>query len=508
MIRKIILLSLFFGILSTNAQKLDEYLSKIDLKLRKDKDYLNLHALTFQPEPEKTSESLKSVPRVTKEEPFTMLFDENVSYRVVFLKEGIGIDSVYVLYLDQITRAAAATEGLFGALSAPSDDTLRVLTFTDMYKLKMNDAPQYAALKQYIDKYLRENEETPPESLLRINPDEEIHMSLGISSRDNADYFNHVKVYDLTWFSDQTEKQGRGSRRGAADAAAGKTTFKIDASASKIMFSHEAMNAILEDGGASVELNFEEPVLHLLPWESNTVAAAIRMLFLLSPKDKVTESTFLNARFGARFPIGTTAVYDNQPWILGDTPVMNFKPSFLAEFNFTRLMGLPFINLYFSASQGGQKSPDIIVTRNNQKVAYFSHAQAMMSYSFYWNTSDKMTSRFRMDVGGGYYSVTKGTYSNSGSLTSSKEVHAKFQPMVALNFTWVPKDNPILGGTLRVFDGRARINTWLAIFKIAPFHTFRLEAIYQAGAMFRKAYEWETDGGAMVQLRYRYGLNN
>lgn len=505
--RRLLLLLVGLLVFSTNMysqQNDNELIDKIDLKLKNDKDYLNIHYVPMYPT-DGFDSVLTSIPRVSKDTPFDFQVSENVTYRIVFLKEGLGIDSLYLLYVDEVRVNTGAESGFFGAIGDISDDTTVVLQFSDIHNLRENEPEYYFALRSYVDDYMRLNDQNPAESLLRINTEDDIKTSLGVSSRDNTDYINYAKTYEIHWFKNES---GTPTRRGTRSASSS-SDFKLDLSFSDISFSHESMNAFLEDGGASVEVDFGQPVVNVLPHQSMTVSAGLKMLFMLSGDSRgFKESTFLNAKFGARVNLKSTELYDAQPYIFGDDPLLNFGTGIFGEFNFSKIGNFPYLNFYFATGDDDVTDPTVFVRRGGIDYAYFTFNHAEASMSFYWNTSDALTSRFRMDIGGGYYDVIEGQYNNSGKLVAREKVYGKFQPMVALHYTWAPKSNPVMGAKVKFFDSVFNLNAWLTIFQISQNHLFRVEAIYITEPYFRDSKPWETEGGAMVQLRYRYGLTN
>ena len=155
-----------------------------------------------------------------------------MSYRLIFLNEGLGIDSLYLLYVDEIRVNTSAEGGFFSAIGDISDDTTVVLKFSDLHNLKLNNPEYYYSMQKMVMEHLRLNPEDPPQSLLRINTEGDIKTSLGLTSRDNTDFINYAKTYEIHWFKDEAAGS---SRRGRG--AGSSTAFKIDASISKISFS-------------------------------------------------------------------------------------------------------------------------------------------------------------------------------------------------------------------------------------------------------------------------------
>ena len=142
------LLTILFVLFSITSQKFsqtfDEYTKKIDSKLRRDKNYLNLNYLDIIPDFQSVPQFQSIFPRVDGREPFTFAAKENVTYRLVYLKDGLDIDSVYLLYLTKIERDISNEGGLISvATTNQKEDVSRVLNFLDIYSLQYINPPLY-----------------------------------------------------------------------------------------------------------------------------------------------------------------------------------------------------------------------------------------------------------------------------------------------------------------------------------------------------------------------------
>ncbi len=499
MIRKLIIATILLLLCGVSTgQTLEDYYEKIGIKLENDKEYLNLHYINLIPG-ENIPESL-TLERISKDEPIEFLSDENISYRLIFLKDGIGLDSMYLLYIDEIRVAVTGEESFFGAVNAPSDDTTIVFKFKDMYNLKLNKPRLYNDFYRTIEKFLRTSDE-PPGNLLRINPDDDIKTSLGVSSRDNTDYYNYVRTHGTHWYPAEEEQGGRRGRGGGAE----KTPYRIDASFSHLSFSHEKMDVFL--GGTSLELSLDNPVLNILPWQQTAIQAGFRVLFALSDGRDLNKASFLDTKIMARLQFDNSSIYQDLPFAFKSDSKINVGTGLIANFSFTRLGTLPFFNLYVAVGESAYTSPPVTVIENGENIAYHSFTQAEATMSFYWNTSDKLTSRFRLDAGIGYYDIYRATYNARGGFRSAKSYQTLMSPVVTLYYTWAPRNNPVLGSKIRVFDSRAKLLAWLKVLQFGN-HSFRFETHYVSAPFARKAHQWEDDGGALFQIRYRYGLNN
>jgi hypothetical protein len=59
---------------------------------------------------------------------------------------------------------------------------------------------------------------------------------------------------------------------------------------------------------------------------------------------------------------------------------------------------------------------------------------------------------------------------------------------------------------VRFFDSQLKLNGWLKVLELEGGHVFRVGLTYVSQPFARRMHEWETTGGALVQIRYRYGL--
>ncbi len=514
MFRLLTILFVLFSITSQNfSQTFDEYTKKIDSKLRRDKNYLNLNYLDIIPDFQAVPQFQSIFPRVDGREPFTFAAKENVTYRLVYLKDGLDIDSVYLLYLTKIERDISNEGGLISvATTNQKEDVSRVLNFRDIYSLKYNNPPLYQFLLSLVNVDVRDKEELDVKlpSLLAISPDEEIKTSIGMSSRDNRDFYNYVTVNTAAhWYPKESSDV---VTRGRQKTTTSDLPFKIDASFSHISFSHAVME-FKNLGGASVELSTQERVMNLLPWESMTMGVGAKLLFRLDDGKNVYNSSYIDAKLMAKIKMGKKTFLDgryiseNNPFASGDAPLLNFGNSITADLSLTKPFSLPFMNLYFSIGSEEFKDPNVYTGSRTGYVAYHTTNQAELSFSFFWNSNDKFVNRFGMDVGIAYYNIYEATYDAKLNFTSARLIQDKFMPVIVFHYNFVPKGEPLFGGNVRVFDSHANISAWLKLIDINTIHRFRFEVNYLTAPIARDRRAWETEGGSMFQLRYRLGIN-
>ncbi|MDP3148248.1 MAG: hypothetical protein Q8N83_03865 [Ignavibacteria bacterium] len=497
------LLNLIFFSMLVDAQTYDDIYRKIDLKLKKDSSYLNLHYIDFTG-PISVPPSAATLPR-KDDDPFSFKVNENTTYRFVFLMDAVGLDSLELLYIEQRVDKSAAEGGFFGGGGGgPQTDISRDFIFKDMYDLKLNRFDQYSVLYNKVRDYIKKNEDAPPEKLLRINPDTEIQTSMGISSRDNTDYLNFMRTNHLHWYP--KPKIVVKAKRGAAQEEV-KTSFRLDASFSQISFSHEIMDFAM--GGASVEYGFNEKVLNLLPYQATLFNAGFRTLISISDKKTdLNKAVMVDVKIMGRLKMNTSKIIGSLPFVAADKPLLNMGTSGGFDIQLTRPFTLPFLNLYLNAGGPAYSSPAVTIPKGKDREAYFSFSQAEATMSFYWNASDKMNSRFRMDIGAGYYDVWKGTYIGTAKSASKKELmQDNFYPVVNFYFNFISDGSEFYGCKIRFFDSQASLTSWLKLAEISGGHIIRFEGTYISAPVARKNRPWENkEGGAILQLRYRYGF--
>jgi len=494
------------------AQEADDYIRNIDLKLRKDKKYLNLNFVDLAGT-EKLLQSMNPVQRVDGKDPFIFKANDNYTYRVVFLTNAMGIDSTILLYISEIIAAGAGdSANIFGANQAGGPTESMVIAFKDVNSMLGNEYGKYSALVEYIDRMQKVDPEYKYGTLLGILPDDAINTSLGITSRDNTDYLNFMRANSLHWYpkvaQKSSTKKGRGQAGTGAEVASS-SDFRIDAGFSSISFSHKVMDFSI--GAAGIELTMEEPVLHALPFGNNTFGFGFRTLFNLSKDVKNPNSGMvLDARFLGRIKMGTNDIIKNLPFALNAESKFHVGTSAAIDLHVTRPFGLPFINAYVAVGGRGFSNPYVTfkdINFPNQKHAYFSFKQAEATMSFYWNTNDKLSSRFRIDVGIGYYDMVKAYYQGT-SVTASKSevVENKISPVVILHYTFAPDQNDIFGAKVRVFDAVVKAEGWLKLLELEGGHAFRFSATVFSDPLGRTIREWENPGSVFFQIRYRYGF--
>lgn len=507
MLKRILLLNLIFT-LSLISQSIDEVYKKIDLKLKRDKKYLNIFAFDV-PVTEKNVKDFPTLPRTDERPPFQFKSADGYSYRIVYLKDAIGIDSVVLLYIDEIINKAVGGEGLFGeATGGVQIDTIKAVNFKDMYNIRLYNPEMYYQLYKMVSNDIKqaEFEDRQIPSLLGIRPDVDIKTSLGISSRDNTDFLNYMRANNLHWYPQEIIVQK--GKRGAAPQSLTKPEFRIDASFTQLSFSHDIMN-FGNLGGGSLEYGVTDRVLNVLPYQSMLFYGGFRTLITLSDKKvDYKNASILDAKFLGRIKMDFAKLATQIPFLFGDKPKLNVGTSVAAEISTTKLFSLPYLNFYLATGGNSFSSPSARVVIGGLNYAFYSFSQAEATMSFYWNGSDKLNTRFRMDIGIGYHDVWKGYFGAPTDKSPYKKelVRDNFSPVAIFHFNFSPEGAEFYGARIRYYDGQVSMNIWLKLAEFGQGHTFRMDATYLTPPIMRTKGDWETTGGALIQIRYRYGF--
>ncbi len=508
--KKVILQLIIFLIAATTfAQETNDLIKMIEVKLDKDKKYLNVFSLPLELN-KKTDADLLVLPRTNRKKPFRFKFGDQYQYRIVILKDGLDLDSLQLLYIEQIKLNSLSSGGLFESVTPPKDDTTKVMKFSDMYNLKVNYPDKYKKLYYKVETYIMVNEDTPLESLLKITPDKKIKKSFGFASRDMTDYLRFQKFNEPAhWYPKlEKKKSSFGRKKGKTE-----TSFHVDVSLNSLSFSHQFMRFGI--GGASLELDTKEDVLNLLPMQNMLLDGGFRTLFMLGDKKTPRKNTYIDAKFQVRWfmskdtPIDGFWQFNHNPLIFADAPRLNFNTGVLADITITRPFTLPDMRLYFSVSGSDLSSPNAYLSGNSKinnggTYAYFSLNQVAYSMSFYWNADEKMENMFRMDAGFAYYDIWRAEFAGR-TYKSKKLIQNKMMPSVKFWYTFAPKNLPLLSTSFKLFDAQLTIDSWIRLFNMGN-HNVRFDVEYITAPLGRKQRDWETSGGLALNLRYRYGL--
>lgn len=486
---------------------LNDYYRKIEKKILFDKKYLNVYAVSFQPKPEEVGK-LANIPRMSGSGTASFVAKDNVTYYFIVLKENFELDSMVLLQVKKIEDKAASSESFFGdASSGPKIDTAVILNFADLSDLYFKGAKEYAAL--YDAALSRMNQEDPV-SMLGLKLSDRAAKSRGITSLDNSDFLLFAKGNSLHRYPKLEDKKavtGGKRRSGPAEAGSAESDYAVDASLSHITFFHKQMD--FGFSSLSAELNTGTRVLNVLPWQAMSVSLGVRSLFAISSSltaQNYKRDFVVDARLMGRMRLNTSSYIDKIPFVFGDKPKLNIGAGMILDVSGTRTYELPFFNMYFALGSEDISSPFVKSGTPDTSYAYFSFKQWESTMSFYWNTNEDRTLRYRMDAGMGNYNIVEGTYYKSG-VTEAKQIYNKIKPVIAFYITFAPQNTDFLGMSFRMYDEKLTLGLWLKIAEFGPDEIFRLETKFITAPFFRTPYPWESlNSSSLVQLRYRYAL--
>ncbi len=487
--------------LLTEGQNLGDYYKLVEKKLQNDKKYLNIYSIPIEVKKGDLT-LLKRVPKLSlKQKSFSFRIADGVNYFVEFLGETLDTDSLTILRVyEEVDRSTqGGGGGLFAQISSGSNfDTTLVLNFADIEELYFNHKKIYNKLYTLVENAL---EEQAPNSLLRIPVDSKLMKSRGISGKNNQDFLNYSWVNSSDYFPHPALVKKR-FRRGRRKKTAVNYPYHVEADFSHVTF-YDSKHLNFGFSSIGAEWNSETKVLNLLPWQSMTMSLGIRTFISFSEVVQNLYDDFLvNAKILTRFRVNTSSFGYKLPFVYADPPKLNVLSGLVIDINTTRIYGLPFMNFYFAGGFKNFSNPYVTFGRSDSSHAFFNTNSWEYSMSFFWNKSERLNMRFRMDVGMGAFDVYKVVYHNG---VKDYPVHYKISPVINFYFTFVPQKKELFGMKLRYFDSMIRGNFWLKIFELNKLHTFRFAVEYISKPMFRNLREWENTGAA-VQLVYRLGF--
>ncbi len=482
------------------AQSAQEYQRRIENKLRNDIGYLNLYYYNFTPE-EFQNPLFMSVPKADGE---TVDLSKNLNgqttFIVYYLPAGRDLSERTIVFIESNTLDTAAVSGGLGEGSntEAATESAVLLNFRDLFAIRNTEV--YALLLNMIEKL---EEEVEPSKTLTIPIDEELKTSRGVTSTDNSDYLNYAKVnyhHKIPTPKEPVKKQR--TRRGTQPTEESKETeYTIDANFYRIGFSHKSMQFGI--GGTSVEINAQDRVLNILPFQSTNLAFGLRFLFSFTGTlNDIKDALAIDTRLFMRAKVNLAKSAESLPFMFAGKPKLNLNSGAGFEMSMTRLSGLPFLNFYAAFNGNTYSEPSISFGRTDSSWSYFSTFQWEGTMSFYWNTSIQKTGRFRMDIGAAGFDIVKNVV-NGNTIRTNGATY--LQPVISFKFDFVPNDDPLFGVGLRIMDSRATITNWFKLLQIEG-HVARFEMLYLADPVLRNMHEWEADGGALFTVRYRYGF--
>lgn len=479
------------------SQDLSKYYKKIEMKIEKDKKYLNAFTVNVTPTPELVS-NFQDIPLANGREVFNFEIKDGVNYFILFLNETVDTDSLILLAVKKTEDKSATGQGLFDGVSNQAQiDTLTVLGFRDIQELYFNQRTTYEKLVSLVYEIIDEDE---PSSVLGIKIEDNVNKSKGVSGKNNQDFLNFAWANSIHQYPKPEPKNKVSLRRKSQQTTA--SPYRLDVSLGNISFFNSSMDMGFSQ--YSAEISTSDKLLNMHPWQSATLSGGIRsLIFLSQDMENIFEDYIIDAKLLGRVRVNTSSIAKAFPNIFVDPPKLNVGSGMILDISTTRTYGLPFLNMYFASGSENLENPYFTSGRRDSSVAYFSFTQWASYFSFYWNSSDDLTLRFRMDIGAGGYDVVKAVYYNG---VKRDLVFNKIQPVITFNMNFVPKSKELFAASLRYFDSIMKIDFWLTLLNIEPYHNVRFEASFFTSPFYRSVRPWENEGSTMVSLRYRYGF--
>lgn len=554
---------LFFIFVSLTAQSIEnELYKKIQIKLDNDSEYLNSYTITnFNVE--KDFSTIIEYNKLLD----TLYFEKSgvdIQYEVKFMEHPEYYDSLVILSIkktktlsypdtigpfsfndttkiDSINIFGAIQTNLQGSADEPPPEITKY-NFMELFKAKNNQnfysiiyKNVYRSFTKYklnsenefnnieppkLDKMISEHKIDEADSNITIN----IDNNRGYSSKDNLLFLNY-NYLNNSFYYPVVQKKIKEQIRGNDQQINKNNLIHFNVNFSKITFQHPIMRKFFGDSddndGLSLEISTEEKIMNIIPWTSLSTTIAGRTLFMLGGEGtKIEDKYYLETRFFYKLRTNTAKLVKNLPFVVADAPKLNFSNRLGIEFNMTRELGLPYLNFYLAVGAKEFNDPYVGFYENGQIYSYFTTTQARAVMSFYWNTSVDDTHRFRLDLGGVYYDKFKVLYDLQSPIQNNSNIDVKdldlkvsdirkqdgqIFPMIEIHYNFVPNKNELFGVSLRAFDNIGRLSGWL---KLLDFDSsvLRFEATFISQPLGRKPREWETKGGTIMQLNYRYGM--
>jgi len=555
-----ILFALFILNISLAAQSIEnEYFRKIQLKLDNDKSYLTAFLIRdFQ-----ISKSFQAI-FLNNDLPDTVSFersDFNVSYDLSFMKHPSDFNSLLVLSItkttersfDDLTDTFIDTTTIDTTLFGETDTRAQIdqgeippeiqrVSFKKLFLIRENEDFQnyiYLKLKKLFDDHeLGEKNEIeiiePPvldKVISEYNVTEEKENNLvntrsdndrGYSSKNNTQFLLN-KYINSPFYYPRPELKSKIKSRGDQLKISRNDLIHLDINFSRVTFQHPWMKRFFgessDNTGLSLEISTEEKVMNVLPWQGLSTTIAARSLFMIGDSTKLRDKYYLDTRLIYKLRTNTATLVKDLPFVITNSPKLNFTNRLGVEFNMTKELSLPYLNFYLALGSKEFSDPYTGFFEDGEIFSYFTMTQARAVMSFYWNTSGDDIHRFKIDIGGIYYDKFKVFYDLIGDPPTSKDdisntklkvrdVHKKdgqIFPMIEIHFNFVPNNNELFGISLRGFDNIGRLSGWLKLLDFKD-SVLRFEATYITRPLGRKQRKWESNGGTILQFNYRYGM--
>lgn len=266
----------------------------------------------------------------------------------------------------------------------------------------------------------------------------------------------------------------------------------------------------------------EDRILNMLPIQTPYVSIGGRLLLDFSDTSHIDldSSFFLDTKILVRQPLNVRSWIDRNKLNRSKSlmyialPKMNFGSGVTLDVSTSKIPfggqlaeKLPVMNFYGSFGFKAFSDPAFTIRDAGERYTYYSDNQWEVSTSFFLKVDQRGYNRFKIDVGAGGYDIVKVGYDEQTRVISTHEMISLTSPqfMMAVNYSH-QSSNTGYGITVRAFDNRVNSLFWMKILQNTLGGEFRVECKFISPLVGRHQRAWETDGGNLVQLRYRTGF--
>lgn len=261
------------------------------------------------------------------------------------------------------------------------------------------------------------------------------------------------------------------------------------------------------------EVNAEEEVMNMLPWENRSLNYSARLLIpvgKLGYDDKTNRinvnSAFLDTRFILRRAIDWTFDFNKD----AEAAKVNTTNAIGAKIMFTKISKqMPYISLFFVAGKRKFDEPSIKFYDGDTYHAYYNFLEFESLMSFFFNSDENDMHRFKLDLGASLFDVHKATFNKeTNKVLEWERIYWTINPVFKLSYyfdyTVNSRRNPFLGIETKFMMSRLTTQLWLKLAEFRPDSELRFQAMYISPPFARESEEWENNGGYSLQLRFKH----
>lgn len=528
-----------------NTDYLDLLIFKFKNEYQKEPNYLNVYLVEFK-------DTLAGIKYLAREDGSKLVLkksrDTVKTYQIYYLKNPIGLDPITPFMISMFATYQAPKTGTGKSLIDKGSktekakvDTYLVYFPNDFIYLKNSsnniDKKNYENIIQYIKeqinptKVLKKSKMAPKEKYLLSLPVDQTNnnrMFKASVSSDNTDHLTHLITdgyhkltsYDKIKPVNQNNEDETDTTLSTGSSDNWWNFFDIvysDLSLTKQTICINGISNLFSLGIAKVgfENSFEDRVLNYLPVEAPYHHYGVNVFFNMTGNlDEVQNSFFGNVRLFVRHRYNSANNFNWLPIFEVKNPRLNVNNGFTIEGELSKgflsdlMKNLPVFTFYYSIGASKMPKPlyQIYDTTSIFPKHYYNRIQWEYGMSFFWNTSG--TTHYRLDLGVGGYDIYKNEYyldtTDIPVILSNTKRKNYVQPYIALSYDAIP-NKAILGYRVKFYDSRISFKVWTKLFELFS-SDVRLEANVITKPFYRSLYQWESPGGSLVQLRYRYAF--